>query len=790
MGRTKENPAVVQKSQEQKKEDNRKANKGKQENPTEQAAIIRLNELTEVAADLKHARDKITYEDILDRKAQLEAEAGETPDATAAIARLQAALDAAKINIAAAEKRKEARRGLKDLTGRAGALKSAGHRKEYEEILEKKSQLEKEVGDSGTSMKVIQGLQDALDAANTKITASEERKKARKKARGEVEEETKSARGLKRAGDRDKYNEILAKKRDLETKVGKSRKSKTAIAGLQDALNAANTEITAAEKRRESKKQQSITVIKDNKGTPLEKLIKKNEDLGSSGGNAAAPSVTSYAGGAKKTVKEVAKQKFTGLGKSIKDAAKEAFSGWKKSLDTLYEVMTSAMGMTSNVSGLAGDSMDIQDMKEVMEGLKDHDKSGAGITSAAAGGVVALLKSLKFIIDMVKEGKKDFGGDSDMVRDHQERWKLARKYMHDLVDIVSGFLNAFGPLSKAVPFFNSIAGLCTGGVNMVVDVMDMISSSRHVHSMRKERNRIYQRIQDKKAKYAKGGRSEDKAAEEAYTVESGFFRRSSKVDKKRGQMMQKVQEMYAPQTPGTPASSEIHLVNESDLRSRNDSVYRNAQYGLGKRIKDQATNTPEGKSRKRQMEAFQMMEEFREVDKAHKKMSKALVHNIESILKGGASLVSYGMKLAGEISAGTGAGLGVYAGGLAVGLGVNAYEIGRDVGSAGYKGIRTMIGTEDNKATTREDMAIALIDKMDDVSTSAVWESNVGFKSEDDLKMLKDEQLKDLIVQGRNVQHLHNIFRSGLDATMTDLLGAKDRKELKEKIAESFGQDS
>lgn len=625
--------------------------------------------------------------------------------------------------------------------------------------------------------------------------AKEEKKQQKENARKQnivsmLNAMTTRAGALKDADHRKEYQTILERRAQLEAEAKKFTEGETALTNLQTALTAADKNITDAEtnKRKETKKKESLTAIKDNKGTPLEKLIKKNEGLDSSGANAANPSETSYEGGAKKTVKEVAQQKFTGLGKSIKEAAKEALSGWKNRLNTLYTVMTSAVGMTSNVSGLAGDSMDIQDMAGVMSGLNDYDTSGAGITSAAAGGVAALLKSLTFVTDMVKEGKKDFGGDSDMVRDHQERWKLARKYMHDLVDIVSGFVNAFGPLSKAVPFFNSIAGLCTGGVNMVLDVMDMISSSVHVDSMRKERNRIYQRIQDKKAKYAKGGRSEDQAAEAAYTVESGSFRRSAKVDKKRRQMMQQVQALDPSRAPG---DSGIALADASQLRSRNDSVYRNAQYGLGKRIKEQATNTPEGKSKKRQMEALQMMEEFREVDKAHKKMKKALVHNIESIIKGGVSLVGYGLKLVGEITAPTGVGLGIYAGGLATGIGVSAYELGRDAGSAGYKGIRTMIGTQDNKATTREDMAISLIDKMDDVSSSVVWTKANGFKTESELELLtKDEDMKDLIVQGRNVRHLHNILRSGLDATMTDLLGAKNKKELKEKIAESFGQDS
>ena len=44
-----------------------------------------------------------------------------------------------------------------------------------------------------------------------------------------------------------------------------------------------------------------------------------------------------------------------------------------------------------------------------------------------------------------------------------------------------------------------------------------------------------------------------------------------------------------------------------------------------------------------------MMEEYREVDKSHKKMVKALMHNLESIGTGAASIVANGLKLSGEI---------------------------------------------------------------------------------------------------------------------------------------------
>lgn len=64
----------------------------------------------------------------------------------------------------------------------------------------------------------------------------------------------------------------------------------------------------------------------------------------------------------------------------------------------------------------------------------------------------------------------------------------------------------------------------------------------------------------------------------------------------------------------------------------------------------------ENKSKLRQMEALELMEEYRELDKSHKKMRKALYHQLEEIGKGTVGLISSGTKLTGEIACMTGAG--------------------------------------------------------------------------------------------------------------------------------------
>ena len=185
-----------------------------------------------------------------------------------------------------------------------------------------------------------------------------------------------------------------------------------------------------------------------------------------------------------------------------------------------------------------------------------------------------------------------------------------------------------------------------------------------------------------------------------------------------------------------------------------------------------------------------MMEEYREVDKSHKKMVKALMHNLESIGTGAASIVANGLKLSGEIcclsAVGAPVGASLIAAGMATGLAGSSYEQARELGSGTYKKIRTLIGTEDNKATTREDMAISIVERMTEVGNSPVMGTDNRFL---DKPALMATDAKAVIRQGRNVEHLHSVLRRGLDAKMSSLVKAPDKSRLKEKIAGAFGQD-
>ena len=166
---------------------------------------------------------------------------------------------------------------------------------------------------------------------------------------------------------------------------------------------------------------------------------------------------------------------------------------------------------------------------------------------------------------------------------------------------------------------------------------------------------------------------------------------------------------------------------------------------------------------------------------------------MEAIVKGGIGITSSGMSLAGEIACMTGVGAAV---GLALktasgvmDLGSSIYEKGREAGSFVYKSVRTLTGAEDNKNTVREDMAISLMERMEEVSASPIWTTdNKGFAEDQDLYSLGESNTRQLFRQSHNVEHLHQILRKGLDTDMPDLLESESRAELKGKLAAAFSQ--
>ena len=594
---------------------------------------------------------------------------------------------------------------------------------------------------------------------------------------------------------------------DLLKEIDKLKKSAGNSSEALAAKEAIDKEMLVLEDKRKkygAKQMNYAEIIDGERKTPLETLIKKqhklkkDEDTKAGGSSSITPEGMTVAEEASQqqqqqptetTSEKLKRRAKKYIGNPIVERIKEAFADWKSSIDTVTGLLAGVFDMTGGGAGFADDIEDkidvVKKLKDAKKGIKaeksetgEFDKSAGGIISSVTSGLSAFVKSIKFVTDMVKEGQTDANAGGEVIRDHQERWKLARGYIRDLKDIFFAVHDIFAPLTAAIPFYGSISSIVKSGADMLLDVVEMADTSYRIDQMRKERNRIYKRMMMKKAKYAAKGLAKEA---EAYDVTHQTLRKQNRdVDAKRKALMKTVFEEQI-------GTGDDKITAKSSLRSRNDSQYRDIQYGIGARI-----NTATDKNQKRHLEALEMMQDYRNVDKAHKKMGKKLGHILESIIKGGVSITADGLKLAGEVAASTGVGAapgaGLIAGGVGTKLALTSYEQIREGASKVYSLGKKISGTQKNKDTTREDMAITLIDKMEEIATNTtVWDETQGFKEK--TVLVDSKNRKDVIREGRNVDHLHKVLRSGLDVTMSDLIQSKSRAELKEKIAGSFGQD-
>lgn len=599
----------------------------------------------------------------------------------------------------------------------------------------------------------------------------------------------------------EEYYHILKEKNHIEGVLNRNKVEDKDVddklAGLKTKLD----EIHASSKKAEQ--EEAIASIEEQRNTPLETLIgvvsldnegqklrskkyrkqKKNGQNGNS--NPSTPQADSIRPGHEKNAS------LTSVWARTKEYFGERFEAKLLSLKNLKKLVAygQEIGDTSNdIMGMEGDIGDISDLKDYNPNEKKMDGSATGIIGASLSGLSMVINATKALYHLVQDIRKgehttlvnEAGDEIEKKRqDAQNRWKKSRQYLHDIVDFVDGLGGTLAPVMKKVPVIGPIWSIVTAGGKVLLNGADIITNSVHIEMMRRDRNKIWDKMKLKRLKYEALG---DVDAEYAYDIGNvNVFNRSDKVDEKRRALMESL---------GSEMLDATEKVASDELRSRNDSTNRELQYGLADRMdklsqpvanpnvtKEEAAKTAKAnRSKRRQLEAFEMMEEFRETDKSHKKMRGTLYHNLEDIIMNSLTIVQNGLQLA-----------GIYGASLGIGIGKTGYSLARTAAKKVKDLTRSLTGIAQKQATTREDMAISLVERMEEVSKSAVWEkSKFGFK---DNTVLKTLDKKVVIRQGRNVDHLHSILRRGLDVDMSDLISSKSKSDLKDKIADAFAAD-
>ena len=248
---------------------------------------------------------------------------------------------------------------------------------------------------------------------------------------------------------KDKIHDRRQKKQDEKDKVRRTEFE------ARDTTGKSEADIEKAEGiRKEAKKQKYIDIIEAQRGTPIEKLINTTDKH--RGGSLDIAEATYQTGGATKSekAKTFMKQGFKNVGEAVVDKLHDTFS-WTKFTERIASLNSWADGGGNfsdfvspggDVTDIIGDALELADIEE-----------GKGVTAnrhtgGAIGFLSAIGSSFKFVLNMINEIRMGVKGEQSN-RDAQEKRKVVRTYLRELIGILESITGGVGSVIKEIPIF-------------------------------------------------------------------------------------------------------------------------------------------------------------------------------------------------------------------------------------------------------------------------------------------------------------------------------------------------
>ncbi len=453
-------------------------------------------------------------------------------------------------------------------------------------------------------------------------------------------------------------------------------------------------------------------------------------------------------------------------------------------LSTIFGAISDGLGTLADMGVDTKNSA--ESLKAGEEPLKNVLKDNVGGVDGGFSNLTVIISLGNAIISAVELGR----GVVHAVKrrkdsDAQEKWLDARILLGNICDAISNMLGVAAPFTALVPFLGPALNIGDNALQMIVGSMNLVTNLYHKHQTSVQKDKLWAEIERKRKKYA--GKEDAKF----FDIETGKDpdkKRKlnwSRIDAKRKELQRIVAQ---------DAGIQRERIEKKD--ARNKTGYAAAETGISSRIsrtrkewheRNSASQTAAAKSAYKKkihaMEALELLSQYRNAEKAGKKMSKASGHDIEGLITNSVNIVAEALKLVGEATAATGFGAAMFAAGTIVSISEGGYEMGREGASKLYKVFRKLYGSEKNKENTRSEMAEYLYDKMLSVSPANVeWEGDF-FKLDDSVK---DYRVRE---ESRSMDELYGILRQGLDARVSLLVNAPTPKDMKKAMAAAFSQD-
>lgn len=418
--------------------------------------------------------------------------------------------------------------------------------------------------------------------------------------------------------------------------------------------------------------------------------------------------------------------------------------------------------------------------------MLDFNKKGVKASGKSLGGVFgvfgALCSAFKTWNTFVNMMKKDYDmHERGEKKDAADRWQDAREGLEAIVELISNTLGAIGNFGGDM--LSGILGIISNCATLFMKCISVADSSARIAGVNHRKNDLWDRIQQKRAKYE----AEKDMESAGYYDLPNKWGAARKIKAKRRELREKLAGQKL--STGDNVATEKNVSEVSNAKFQHISKSYGDDYTtLSDKIIAEKERRKEGeagenaasledkttyKRRLHMMEALELLERFYEEDQAQNRQIKILGHALEESAVESVSMASNLAKVS-VVGAGVGAILSVASSTYKVVSSATKFTVGK---------IRGAMGHDNDKSFRRNEMAMTMFDSVAGLTNTPKYGLEGGVVGSVD-------QVKDMYLDSA-AERLHHVrgMMAGLDVHLDPLMTAENKGEFIASLSSAFSED-
>lgn len=436
-----------------------------------------------------------------------------------------------------------------------------------------------------------------------------------------------------------------------------------------------------------------------------------------------------------------------------------------------------------------------------IEGFDCDAMDGIGCGLAAFNFIKTLVETIKAVVDTIKNQK---------IIDKQENALRLREFFGQVLDLIGNVTDFAGPWIDMVPFLGSCLSILQNAGGIAKASMELVFAGKSRYTVHQSQKKLKERLAQKKKACTEG-----KHASDATLFDITDFSEKG-IREKRNELLAKVgtqiginkdqEEIDQNQFQGKNFyekglnwldTTVVHRKSKENVASGYSKVNEKLAAHLWKTKKEgkerDKTKTDENdkyKTKIHAMEALDLLNEY-EVEKAlaHRQNIK-LASNGFDLATNATKLVGNVIQLSGEICTATGvgalAGGGLLLTGSIIKTVAGLTEVSKNVGSFLNARLENNSQRGKNKEYVRNEMGVALYEKMDVLAT--IFKENKELVNSKDDKVAPETPDYVITKMKNDFDYIVGV-RKGSDMRVSSIMKADKRDDIISSLSSIFSQD-